>query len=143
MEKRFFKDDLTDTWFKIGIAFAIVFAIAAPALYIFEDYLTDGGIICAFYTLTKIYCPGCGGTRSVEFLLHGHLFKSFLYNPFVPYYAIDYVVFMINTILVKTTKKLGFTGFPVTGSIYVGIGVLLGQWIIRNIIFKIWGITCL
>jgi hypothetical protein len=32
---------------------------------------------CIFYSLTNLYCPGCGGTRSVLSLLHGHPVASF------------------------------------------------------------------
>ncbi|MCR5847355.1 MAG: DUF2752 domain-containing protein [Lachnospiraceae bacterium] len=144
MEKREFKDDLTDTWFKLGIVFGVcIVAVIIPVFIFFGDFLTKGGMKCGFLMITHLYCPGCGGTRSVYHLIHGHFIKSFLCHPFVPYTFVDYTFFMINTILVKTTKKLGFTGFPITYSIYVGIAVLLGQWIIRNILYLGWGITCL
>lgn len=143
MQKREFKDDLTDTWFKLGIVFGVMILGIIPVFLIFGDFLAFGGAECTFHKLVHLYCPGCGGTRSVYYLVHGHFFKSFLMNPFVPFTFVDYLVFMINTILVKKTKKLGFAGFPVTGTIYAGIGILLGQWIIRNIIYVAFKITCL
>ena len=143
MNKRVFKDELTDTWFKLGIAFGIVSLLLVPLFYIFEKFLTSGGINCAVFALLHVYCPGCGGTRSFNHLVHLRIFKSFLCNPFVTYTYIDYLVFMVNTILVKTTKKLGFTGFPVTMTIYAGIAVLFGQWIIRNILYLVFHITCI
>ena len=33
------------------------------------------------------YCPGCGGTRAIESLLHGQLFRAFLYHPVILYTA--------------------------------------------------------
>ena len=116
---------------------------AAIFIWIFGDAWLERMPNCVFESVTGLYCPGCGGTRSVYYLVHGHFFKSFLMNPFVPFTFVDYLVFMINTILVKKTKKLGFAGFPVTGTIYAGIGILLGQWIIRNIIYVAFKITCL
>lgn len=141
--KREFKDDITDTWFKLGIVFGILSVLVIIVFWLFGDFLAFGGMRCAFVTLLHIYCPGCGGTRSFYHLVHGHLIKSILCNPFVPYTYADYIVFMINTILVKKTKKLGFPGFPVTVTIYVGIGILVAQWIIRNILFLAFKITCL
>jgi len=35
------------------------------------------GIPCLFYCATGIYCPGCGGTRAVKYLLKGEILKSF------------------------------------------------------------------
>lgn len=38
---------------------------------------------CTFRTLTGLYCPGCGGTRSAKSLLRGDLGGAFAMNPFV------------------------------------------------------------
>lgn len=143
MKKREFKDDLTNTWFWLGIAFGVCLVAFFAALYMFGDVIAFGGIECSFHKFTHLYCPGCGGTRASYYLSRGRFLKSFLCNPFVIYTVGDYIVFMINTILVKLTKKVGFTGFPVTVTIYVGVGILLGQCVVRNILLIGWGITCL
>lgn len=31
---------------------------------------------CSLYTMTGLYCPGCGGLRAGHELLHGHLFEA-------------------------------------------------------------------
>lgn len=41
---------------------------------------------CRFSQTFHLYCPGCGGTRSVKHLLHFDLIRSFLSHP-VPIYA--------------------------------------------------------
>jgi len=48
---------------------------------------------CPFFALTGHYCPGCGATRAVHELLHGHLAAALHFNaavslllPFVLWY---------------------------------------------------------
>ena len=49
---------------------------------------------CAFHDLTGLYCPGCGSTRAIYQLLHGHLLTALHDNamtvlalPFLAYAA--------------------------------------------------------
>lgn len=140
---REFKDNITDTWFMLGKWAAILFVIAIVAFWIWEDKIITGESKCSLYNTLHIYCMGCGGTRAFIFLVHGHIFKSFMFNPFVPYSVLVYITFMINTILCKQTKKAGFTGYPVTALIIAGVVIMFVQWIIRNFLFLKFGITCL
>ncbi|MCR5396128.1 MAG: DUF2752 domain-containing protein [Lachnospiraceae bacterium] len=48
----------------------------------------EAGSPCIFHAVTGLYCPGCGGTRAVLLLLHGHPLLSFIYHPLVLYMAI-------------------------------------------------------
>ena len=48
---------------------------------------------CAFHEFTGLYCPGCGGTRAVRFLVRGNIWKSFIYNPTVLYTVIATFIF--------------------------------------------------
>jgi hypothetical protein len=36
---------------------------------------------CLFHSLTGIYCPGCGATRALYQMVHGHLAAAFAMNP--------------------------------------------------------------
>ena len=96
---------------------------------------------CVFRDTVGFYCAGCGGTRAFYYLVHGRLWKSFLYNPFVIYMVVVYVLFMVNTFLYMHTEKIGIRKFPIVGLIYIGIGILIGQCIIRNILFLGFGLT--
>lgn len=142
-KQRQFKDELTKSWFVVGWVFLAILIPTIIVFLIWGNRITHGKTGCAILLLLHIYCPGCGGTRAFNHFVHGNVWRSFVENPFVPYVMINYVVFMVNTILVKTTKKLGFEKFPVTIIIYVGIGVLFVQWIIRNILFVGLGLTVL
>lgn len=131
---RIFKDELTETWFIIGLVFAVFAVVGIIVFAISGDYLAFGGIPCGFQQVTHLYCPGCGGTRATWYLLHGRFIRSAYMHPFVPYYVADYLFFMVNTLLVTFTKKLGFSKYPVTITIYVGLGLLLVQWIVKNVV---------
>ena len=36
---------------------------------------------CLFHKWTGLHCPGCGNTRALHALLHGHIGASLSYNP--------------------------------------------------------------
>lgn len=57
---------------------------AMERLQILWDIVRQG-VPCLFHLLTGLYCPGCGGTRAVWYLLHGRIFESIRYHPLVPY----------------------------------------------------------
>jgi len=38
---------------------------------------------CPFYVLIHLYCPGCGATRAVAELLHGHVAAALHFNAVV------------------------------------------------------------
>lgn len=52
------------------------------------------GAPCTIYRFTGWYCPGCGGTRALRSLVHGHLLESLLYHPAVLYLAGWTVIFL-------------------------------------------------
>jgi Protein of unknown function (DUF2752) len=37
--------------------------------------------LCLFHSFTGLYCPGCGSTRALHQLTHGHLLAAFHLNP--------------------------------------------------------------
>jgi len=105
---------------------------------------------CMLYTTTGLYCPGCGGTRSLVYLLHGHIFKSLYYHPFVAYVFFPWLWFLLTrTIHIISShffkpRKNDYAKFPLRLFrpisvrplyLYIGIGLLLIQCLAKNIAY--------
>jgi hypothetical protein len=59
-------------------------AIAAGAvvLYLFDPSSVSFYPRCVFHALTGLQCPGCGLTRAMHHVLHGHFADAFRLNAF-------------------------------------------------------------
>ena len=87
---------------------------------------------CSFRLATGLYCPGCGGSHALTSLLSGRIIDSFLAHPFVLYLiACALIDAILGTIALIRRRELPKFR-PVYA--YVGIGIIFGQWIIKNII---------
>lgn len=92
------------------------------------------GCPCLFRSLTGLYCPGCGGTRAVMFLMQGNIGKSLWYHPLVGYMALTMGLELGNWFLRKRRKGRG--GARLLGhyemDVYVGIGIIVVNWAVKN-----------
>jgi len=95
---------------------------------------------CTLYDLTGLYCPGCGGTRALGFLLHGDIIKSFIYHPVIPYTAALVLCYVIShTLNIFTKGKVKAMLFrPIY--FYIMIAIIVVQCIVKNAIVLIGGI---
>lgn len=132
------------TWethfFNIGIAGAIAAAGAAAIVRLTSARLTGWGMPCFLNTFFHIPCPGCGGTRAVEYLLWGRLWESFTVHPLVLYTVGCYLYFMVSYGYVTFVKKQTFSAakLPFGRGLLTGAGVLLVvQWIGKLIFWRI------
>ena len=125
--------EIESLFYKLGKICLVVGGIGIALLLITDFEIISWYPECEFFKRTGLYCPGCGGTRSVKCLLKGDLVRSFLFHPFVPYCVIMYIVFMLYEFL-KKHFKLFKKIFPVEIVIYIGVGVLLLQWIVKVIL---------
>ena len=93
------------------------------------------GSPCLMHAITGWYCPGCGGTRSVMFLLTGHPMMSFIYHPLVLYTAIviaymllRHLFDMIRTKSFRTQKK-----YFRTSMLWVALLITVINFLVKNI----------
>lgn len=69
-------------------------AISVVYGHVTEEALLAGeeAVSCVFKHNLRLYCPGCGGSRSLVYLLHFDIVRSFVYYPALPvalFFVID------------------------------------------------------
>ncbi len=98
---------------------------------------------CAFYTAFSLYCPGCGNTRALHALTHGHILRAFGYNLLFPFAALIvawyYLVALTSLLFRKRVMWIPET-VPIWSVIAIGTGIVLFT-VLRNI--PVWPFTIL
>jgi hypothetical protein len=101
-------------------------------LYIFEPGKTGFFLLCPFRMLTGFQCPGCGSTRALHQLMHGHLLNAFTLNPlFVISLPFLLLVLVRHTAYVMRGEVPPGNVLP-PSVIYAIFFIALSFWIIRN-----------
>lgn len=131
MKKRL--GEVDDVFYKLCIA-ALAAIAAAVLLYLCTGFsILSIKYPCFFYYATGLYCPGCGGVRSVKALLRGDLWQSFIDYPPTLYFIVVFGIFTVKCFLRRHGKwefKAKKDG-AVLPYIYAGIGLIIVQWIIK------------
>lgn len=97
-----------------------------------HEYIVIPG--CVIYRTTGIWCPACGGTRSVLALLRGDLIQSFLYHPIVPYSVFLYTAYILEETrerLCRSIKRVPLQFWR--GCVWIGLVILAANTVLRNI----------
>ena len=121
----------------ISVVITIIILITAYIVYILIG--KPPIFNCIIYEKFGIYCPGCGCTRAFISLMNGKILASLYYNPTVLYTVVVLTIYVISTTLAKIFKKenskyvLKYS--PVY--IYIGIFILIGTCIVKNILVTI------
>lgn len=137
------------TWetvfFYIGILGMIAAAGAAAIVRQKGIHLSGQLLPCMLYTLTGIPCPGCGGTRAVDYLFQGRILDSLLAHPLVIYMVLFYLYFLGSYGYEKFLKKRVFSIWHLAAfrELLVGGGVLLVlQWMAKLVLWTNTGKLC-
>lgn len=99
---------------------------------------------CLVHSLLGIYCPGCGGTRAIFALLHGHLLTSFICHPFVPYTAAICGWFLISQTIERASShriKIGMHYRDIY--LWIALGIVIVNFIVKNALLLLWDIDIL
>nr|WP_243726101.1 DUF2752 domain-containing protein [Actinomadura rubrisoli] len=118
---------------QVGVLAAVA---AGTVLVAFVDPNEPGHYpACPFLALTGHYCPGCGATRLVNALAHGHPGVAFGLNPLLflllPVFGYLYVRWTVLTARGLPMRSALFGPKVVYGL----IGLLIVYWIVRNLPF--------
>jgi hypothetical protein len=104
----------------------------AAYLFFFEPGKTGFFPSCPFRLLTGFTCPGCGVTRALHQILHGHFYTAFTLNPLF-LLAIPFLLFA----LLRYSAIVMRGGVPRPNAlpapfIYAIFFAILSFWIFRN-----------
>ena len=111
----------------------VLWGSALPALlaasFFYYPYVFDGPVLCPMPLLLGIPCPGCGLTRSVALLTHGHVEWALAYHPLAPFILL-YFAFLWVYKIIETVR-----GAPPVLPTYRIAGtaclIVLGFWLVR------------
>lgn len=92
---------------------------------------------CPFHAATGLYCPGCGSTRGLHLLLHGHLLAACRMNALmvlcVPYFACAYVTFAARAFFPRGARATPLRTPIRARWIWVVLAAFILYWALRNI----------
>ena len=95
---------------------------------------------CVFRSLTGFYCPGCGIGHAAEALLSFRFAEAFLYHPFFVYAAGFLLIYILANSAGALIRRRRFV-FPLKSVyLWIGLALLLGNWILRNVLWLGFGI---
>lgn len=101
-------------------------------LYLFEPGKTGFFPPCMFRALTGLTCPGCGSTRAMHQILHGHFAAAFMLNPLF-LLAIPFLLyaFLRYSVVVMRGGIPRQNALPAS-YIYALFVIVVSFWIFRN-----------
>lgn len=111
-------------------------------LDVFEVFIRQG-LPCLFHLITGLYCPGCGGTRAVVYLLHGQVLKSIQYHPLVFYMAVITAAEFLSYGAARVTKRPELHLKRYDMFVYIGVVIIIINWIFKNYMLVVKGIDLL
>jgi len=122
---------------KLGLYF-IIPLLTFTVVYFYFIY--NPGILsifpkCPFYSITGLYCPGCGSQRAIHQFLNGHILEGLKHNFLILILATvliyDGTIFLLNHFTKNPLNNLLHQS-RITKGILI---IILSFWVLRNINF--------
>jgi hypothetical protein len=99
-------------------------------LYFFLDARKGGFPACPFWSVTGLYCPGCGSQRSISALLHGDLWDAMRYNALL---VATIPILLINGYRHLRRKSSGQNFLYQPWFTKTVLIIVMAFWVLRNI----------
>ena len=104
-------------------------------------FLEQSSPSCFVWQYVGMYCTGCGATRGVLAILHGHFLQSLYFNVVVMYIVVFLGIYVLRGMLYYISKgKYTYMKFHVA-YVYVGLGIVVVQAIVKNVALFVYHYT--
>lgn len=114
------------------IAIWSLILVGAVYLFVFEPGIAGFFPKCPFRVATGFTCPGCGITRALHQILHGHFVSAFILNPlFVVLSPFLLFALLRYSVIVMRGGRPRPNALPAP-VIYSLFFMILSFWIFRN-----------
>ena len=127
----------TEFMYRRSTVIGIWLLLIAGAVYLFVYEPGRSGFfpLCPFRFLTGLTCPGCGTTRALHELMHGHLLAAFMLNPLL-LLALPFLLFaFLRYSAIALQGRVPRHNALPARYIYAIFFVIAGFWIFRNMPF--------
>lgn len=117
---------------KENIGKVILAALVIILYFIIKAVIWNSILVCPFHSITGLYCPGCGGIRSISFLVQGNIPAALKCNLLVVLSLITFPVLLIF-VSKKIKKALSYgSDFNIKTMVLI-LAITLIFTVIRNI----------
>ena len=97
---------------------------------------------CTLHSLTGYYCPGCGGTRAIMALLHGHPLRSLYYHPIVIYTTVIGGWFMLSQTIERTSRGKIAIGMHYRDLyMWIALMIIILNCLVKNLVLALTGVA--
>jgi len=114
------------------LAFWSLLIAGAAYLFVFEPGKSGFFPPCPFRFLTGFQCPGCGSTRALHQILHGHFEAAFMLNPLlmlgIPFMLFAFLRYSVTVMRGEVPRP---NALPAP-YIYAMFVVIVSFWVFRN-----------
>lgn len=96
--------------------------------------LRGGRLLCVFYELTGLYCPGCGSGRAASALLHGDLAAALGHNALFTLLLLPCGAVLAREYLRFVFPGLGLRPLRLPAWVFgAAFGLIAAFWLLRNL----------